>query len=182
MNTDPEPADGAALGAARAGDISKEFYMDFTEKIVEVTREIFDTMVMTEVSPGRELEEYVSQFKSSLSAMVGFAGYKQGNLALHLPDRVAKGLTSDFLGVEVEEINEDVQDAMGELANMLAGSLKPYISNDGEKVELSLPSVVYGEEYTLMVVNKADWVIVPFSVSHGDFLVSLEFKKQAGEK
>lgn len=152
--------------------------MDFTEKIVEVTREIFETMVMVDVTPGVPLNEHVSRFEYSLSAMVGFAGFKQGNLSIHAPDKVARGLTQDFLGMDVEEINEDVEDAMGELANMLAGSLKPFISENGGKVELSLPSVVHGEEYTLTVINKADWVIVPFSVSHGDFMVGLELKKQ----
>ncbi len=152
--------------------------MDFTEKIIDATREIFETMIMVDVTPGEALSEHVSKFKFSLSAMVGFAGFKQGNLAIHVPDKVAMGLTGDFLGVEVDEINEDVQDAMGELANMLAGSLKPFIANDGGKVELSLPSVVHGEEYTLTVINKADWIIVPFSVSHGDFMVGLELKKQ----
>jgi chemotaxis protein CheX len=130
------------------------------------------------VTPGEALAEHVSRFQFSLSAMVGFAGFKQGNLAIHLPEAVAKGLTGDFLGVEVDEINEDVQDAMGELANMLAGSLKPFISENGEKVDLSLPSVVYGEEYTLTVVNESDWIIIPFTVSHGDFLVGLELKRQ----
>jgi len=152
--------------------------MDFTEKIIAVTKEIFETMIMVDVTPGIPLEEHVSKFRCSMSAMVGFAGYKQGNLALHTPAKVAMGLTQDFLGMDINEINADVEDAMGELANMLAGSLKPFISTDGGKVELSLPSVVYGEEYTLTVVNKADWVIVPFTVSHGDFLICLEFKKQ----
>lgn len=153
--------------------------MDFAEKIVEVTREIFETMIMADVTPGVPLSEHVSRFTCSLSAMVGFAGFKQGNLSIHAPEKVAKGLTQDFLGMEVDEINEDVEDAMGELANMLAGSLKPFISANGGKVELSLPSVVHGEEYTLTVINKADWIIVPFKVSHGDFLVSLELKKQS---
>ncbi|MCF8025531.1 MAG: chemotaxis protein CheX [Desulfobacteraceae bacterium] len=153
--------------------------MDFTEKIVEVAKEIFETMVMVDVTAGTPLDEHVSRFECSLSAMVGFAGFKQGNLSIHAPDKVARGLTQDFLGMEVEEINEDVEDAMGELANMLAGSLKPFISENGGKVELSLPSVVHGEEYTLTVVNKADWVLVPFTVAHGDFLVGLELKKQS---
>lgn len=152
--------------------------MDFHEKIVESTKEIFETMIMVDVTPGEPLKEHVSKFKFSLSAMVGFAGFKQGNLAIHASDNVAKGLTQDFLGMEVEEINEDVEDAMGELANMLAGSLKPFISSNGGKVELSLPSVVHGEEYTLTVINKADWILIPFSVTHGDFLVGLEIKKQ----
>ena len=152
--------------------------MDFQQKIVDATKEIFESMIMVDVTPGEPLQEHISRFTCSLSAMVGFAGFKQGNLAIHAPDKVARGLTEDFLGMEVEEINEDVQDAMGELANMVAGSLKPFIAN-GEKVELSLPSVVHGEEYTLTVVNEAEWVIVPFSISHGDFLVGLELKRQS---
>ena len=152
--------------------------MDYKEKIVEVTKEIFETMIMLEVEAGEPLTEHVSKFTFSLSAMVGFAGFKQGNLAIHASEDVAKGITQDFLGMEIEEINEDVQDAMGELANMIAGSLKPFIANDGKNVELSLPSVVYGEEYTMTVVAKADWMIVPFTVTHGQFLVCLEFKNQ----
>jgi chemotaxis protein CheX len=151
--------------------------MDFNAKIVEVTKEIFETMIMVDVTPGEALTEHVSKFRFSLSAIVGFAGFKQGNLAIHLPEAVARGLTGDFLGMDVDEINEDVQDAMGELANMLAGSMKPFISDNGGKVDLSLPSVVYGEEYTLTVVNESDWLIIPFTVSHGDFLVALELKK-----
>ena len=152
--------------------------MDFHTKIVEVTKEIFETMIMMDVTPGQPLAEHVSKFNYSLSAMVGFAGLKQGNLTIHAPEEVAIGLTQSFLGADIEEINEDVQDAMGELANMIAGSLKPTISNEGKTVELSLPSVVYGKEYTMTAVAKSDWIIVPFTVSYGQFLVSLEFKNQ----
>jgi chemotaxis protein CheX len=152
--------------------------MDFHAKIIEVTKEIFETMIMMDVTPGQPLAEHVSKFTCSLSAMVGFAGFKQGNLTIHTPEKVAIGLTQSFLGTDIEEINEDVQDAMGELANMIAGSLKPTISNEGKTVELSLPSVVYGKEYTMIAVAKSDWIIVPFTVSYGQFLVSLEFKNQ----
>jgi chemotaxis protein CheX len=152
--------------------------MDCHAKIVEVTKEIFETMIMLDVTPGQPLAEHVSRFNCSLSAMVGFAGFKQGNLTIHTPEKVAIGLTQSFLGTDIEEINEDVQDAMGELANMIAGSLKPIISNEGKTVELSLPSVVYGKEYTMTAVAKSDWIIVPFTVSYGQFLVSLEFKNQ----
>ncbi len=151
--------------------------MDLTQKIVDVTKEIFETMLMREVTPGQPVTAHVSNFKHSLSALIGFAGFRQGALAIHLPDNVATGLTSDFLGMEVTEINEDVEDAMGELANMIAGSLKSSIANGGQ-VELSLPSVVYGKEYTMTVVAQARWLVVPFTVSRGRFLVSLYYMDQ----
>lgn len=152
--------------------------MDFNQKIIEVTTEIFESMIMSEVKPEQPLADHVPKFTCSLSAMVGFAGFKQGHLMIHAPKEVAIGLTQDFLGMEVDDINEDVQDAMGELANMIAGSLKPVISNNGKNAELSLPSVVYGEQYSIAVIAKADSINVPFTVSHGRFLVGLEFKAQ----
>ena len=50
--------------------------------------------------------------------VIGLAGTHKGVLAIHIPNKVAMAITSSFLGMEVDEINEDVKDAVGELANM----------------------------------------------------------------
>ena len=41
---------------------------------------------------------------------------------------VAMTITGSFLGMDVEEMNEDVEDAVGELANMLGGDIKSALS------------------------------------------------------
>ena len=47
---------------------------------------------------------------------------------------VAKDITGTFLGMEVEELDDDVKDAIGEIANMVAGEFKKYFSRKTEKI------------------------------------------------
>jgi chemotaxis protein CheX len=47
-----------------------------------------------------------------------------------------------------QEVNDDVRDTMGELANMLGGNLKSVLPRG---VVLSMPSVVEGSDYSLRV-------------------------------
>jgi chemotaxis protein CheX len=80
------------------------------------------------------------------------------------------------LGLEVESIDEDVIDALGELANMVAGSIKPLMAKDGVDVELSLPSVIYGSEYSMTTLADSEILAVPFELDSGIFIVELAFK------
>ena len=151
--------------------------MVFAERIVAATKEIFETMIMVGIEAGEPCVTPPESFSCSLSAVVSLTGGRQGHLSIHLPNAVAIGLTGDFLGLEVESIDDEVRDAMGELANMIAGSIKPFIVSTERPVELSIPSIIHGAEYSLGNLRDAEGATVPFSVSHGQFLVELELKK-----
>ncbi len=150
--------------------------MDLLKNITEATTEIFETMIMLDITVGDPLEENVSSFKCSVSGVIGLAGTCKGMLAVHAPDDVAKAITSSFLGMEVEEVNDDVTDAIGELSNMLAGNIKMVLDEAGKDVTLSIPSCIYGEEYSMDCVADAEWVVMPFTIDAGTFLVELQIK------
>lgn len=150
---------------------------ELTEKIIASTVEIFTGMVMMEVEAVDESIDKLGQIKNSITGMVGLAGTHRGVLAVHLPNNVAMAITSSFLGMEITEVNEDVQDAIGEIANMLGGDLKTFLSDKGKDIQLSLPSTIAGEEYTFMSQADADVVIVPFAAPEGKFFVEVELAK-----
>ncbi|HKK00932.1 MAG TPA: chemotaxis protein CheX [Desulfuromonadales bacterium] len=151
--------------------------MDLQKNITDATTEIFETMIMMEITPGDPLKELVTTFHHTVSGMVGLAGTFKGLLAIHTPNDVAKAITSNFLGLDVGDIDDDVKDAIGELANMLAGNIKQAIDTTGKDVTLSIPSAVHGEEYTLNCLANAEWMIMPFTTPSGEFLVELQFEK-----
>jgi chemotaxis protein CheX len=151
--------------------------MDLQKNITDATTEIFETMIMMEITPGNPLQELVTTFHHTVSGMVGLAGTFKGLLAIHTPNEVAKAITSNFLGLDVDEINDDVQDAIGELANMLAGNIKLAIDESGKDVTLSIPSAVHGDEYSLNCLANAEWVVMPFATPAGEFLVELQVQK-----
>jgi chemotaxis protein CheX len=110
--------------------------------------------------------------------MIGLAGTFKGMMAIHLPVDLAKAITGNFLGIEVEEIDEDVQDAIGELANMLGGNLKGILSESGKDIQLSLPSTIFGDEYRFQSHDKGESYILPFVAEGVQFMVELRLQRE----
>ncbi len=151
--------------------------MDISDKIVESTTEIFSTMVMMDVSVAGPPLTGSGTLRDTITGMIGLAGTHKGVLAIHIPNPVAIAITSSFLGMDVDEINDDVRDAVGELANMLGGNVKTILSQNGRDIELSLPSTIAGHEYGFQATTDVDLVILPFKTEKGEFLVELQLEK-----
>lgn len=152
--------------------------MKYAQNIADATQEIFSSMVMLEVTPGEAFKRSNSRLENSISGIIGLAGEIKGMLAIHLPNEVALAVTTAFLGMDVEEIDEDVCDAVGELANMLGGSIKTIIDPGGGKVQLSMPSTVHGEEYAVDCLANAELETVPFMLDGQTFMVELQISQK----
>lgn len=155
----------------------------FTEEqiagyVIDATREVFSTMVMMEVVDEFPLKEPVSRFKCSITGMVGFAGTYSGVISIHCPVALALQITSNMLGIDCDEVNDDLNDAIGEIANMLGGSAKQVLSKGGLDVKLSIPTVISGEDYTVNSLSDNDCVVVPFTIENHTLLVGLTLKKE----
>jgi len=151
---------------------------DLAGYIIHATKEVFNTMVMMEVADSYPISEPVTRFHCSVTSMVGLAGTYTGILSVHCPQPMAMKITSNMLGMDVEEMNEDVSDALGEIANMLGGYVKQVLSKGGLDINLSIPTVISGEEYTLNAMADSDCVIIPFIFEDERFLVGLKIQKE----
>lgn len=142
--------------------------------IVEITKGVFSTMVMLEVVEGNPLAEPVKKFYETVTGVVGFAGTYSGILAIHCPRNMSIHIASSMLGVEVVEMNKDVTDALGEIANMIGGDVKHIFSPKGADISLSIPTVIYGSEYSM---SSAESLVIPFLCGEDRFLVSIKVRK-----
>ncbi|MBU1138434.1 MAG: chemotaxis protein CheX [Proteobacteria bacterium] len=150
--------------------------MDIEDKMIETTKEIFSSMVMMEIDVKRIMDD-CGPLSNTITGMVGLAGTHKGILAIHVPYPVAMAITGSSLGMDVEEINADVHDAIGELANMLGGNVKTILSENGRDIELSLPSTISGSDYTFQLDKEVDKVIIEFDTGQGVFMVEMELEK-----
>ena len=151
--------------------------MDISEKIIESTSEIFSSMVMMEITVNGEVRNSMPSLTDSITGVIGLAGTHKGVLAIHFPNSVAMAITGSFLGMDVEEVNEDVEDAVGELANMLGGSVKSILSDKGRDIDLSLPTVISGASYDFQPRREVERLVIPFHCDAGEFAVELELEK-----
>jgi chemotaxis protein CheX len=135
-------------------------------------REIFSTMVGMQVAPAQAADT-VTKFKDCVTAMIGFAGSYNGMISVNTPQKLALTIASEMLGMEITECDDDVRDALGEIANMVGGSFKHHFVKDGHEVRLSTPSVMSGDEYVVNTGSAPDTLTLMFSYQEDHFLVSV---------
>ena len=86
------------------------------------------------------------------SAIVGFSGSMRGSCELRLAGSAACSIASAMLGgAPVEEDDESIDDAVGELCNMVAGGWKNRIPALASTCALSPPTVISGCDYKIHV-------------------------------
>lgn len=160
-------------------DVTHPNEADLASYVINATKEVFSTMVMLTLEDSYPLKEPVTAFHCSVTGMVGLAGTYTGILSIHCPRDFAMRITSNMLGMEVDEVGEDVNDALGEIANMLGGYVKQILSKGGLDINLSIPTVIAGEDYTVNSMSDSDCVIIPFTNESQRFLVGLKLRKES---
>ncbi|MDO8948729.1 MAG: chemotaxis protein CheX [Desulfocapsaceae bacterium] len=149
--------------------------MNIGQDIIDATTDIFSTMLMMDLNVGDPVEGPGGEVLSNITSMLGLGGDIRGMLAVHCPAAVAMAITGGFLGMDVDELNEDVKDAIGEIANMVAGNLKVAFAGYDMKIELAIPSSVVGESFRVTGMLGARRVAVPFDMVDGQFLVEIKY-------
>ena len=90
---------------------------------------------------------------SAVVSMVGFIGNLNGVLYLYMKESLAKDVTCNFLGLEPDELDEEpdstVNDALGEMANMIAGTFKNGLCDSGYNCRLTIPSLLRGSQFSV---------------------------------
>lgn len=150
--------------------------MDFRATIDQAVCEIFSSMLFMEVKALPDAPVANPQ-QRTLSGMLGFAGNLQGTVIIHLPAPVAVAITNAFLELDLDEVNDEVKDAIGELANMVAGGIKYLLPDQGPDVQLSIPSIISGRGYTCDAAGKAERTAVEFETAAGRFITEILIKK-----
>jgi len=150
--------------------------VEIQDKLIEATMDIFSSMVMMDITVKEIMTDH-GQLQDSITGMIGLAGTHKGVLAVHFPYTVAMAITSSFLMMDVEEINEDVHDAVGEIANMLGGNVKTILSEKGRDINLSLPSTIAGSQYSFQSDKQIEKIIIQFDTGTGTFMVEMDLEK-----
>ncbi len=150
---------------------------EMVKSLIKDVQDVFINMVGVEDLMHLPIQvDITTHFTECLTAMVGLAGTYNGLVSVHVPWGLALSFTSLMLGMEVTEIDDDVNDAMGEIANMVAGSFKQHLSKGGSDIQLSTPSVVNGADYMVTSGNDIENVTLKFATDDEWFMVALSIE------
>jgi len=115
------------------------------ESLQQSTREILETMVFMEPRSITAEAEDTSSFNDSVIGLLGFTGTRSGTFVVRTSEELAKGVAAKMMMMEPAEMSsfDEAADAYGEVVNMLAGSFKTAWVAQGNRMDLSVPNVIY---------------------------------------
>ena len=86
-------------------------------------------------------------------------------------------MASKMLGVDLYKVGNDVEDAFGEIANMVAGNFKNKIPGIGDGCMLSVPTVVSGSDYRLHTMAESPAIELRLLFENMPIVISLQVSK-----
>jgi chemotaxis protein CheX len=116
--------------------------------VIEVFRMMFgfDIQIAETVTPDPQPRD-----RDERTAVVGFSGAMRGSCHVRMSPPAVRSIASAMLGMPIEDDDDAIDDAVGELCNMLAGSWKRGIPELWSKCALSPPTVISGRDYKVHV-------------------------------
>jgi chemotaxis protein CheX len=135
-------------------------------------REVFDMMLATRLESMAESSAKTSG--GEFTALVGLAGSLCGVLSIRCNSQAARIMASKMLGMPPEEVDNDSWDALGEIANMIAGNFKGKLSGVGNHCMLSVPTIITGSDYETRSLRGGNMIEVIFDFDKKPLWVTLE--------
>lgn len=152
----------------------QELHNKLSAAIGKATEEVFATMLGMEITAEPAyIGHKASRPTDGVVSLIGLAGSWVGTGSISCSGELACKLSAQFLMSEYDAVNEEVLDAVAEVTNMIIGNVKTLIEEELGPLGLSIPTVVYGRNFTTLTIGTNDWTIVPFRCAGEQFEVNI---------
>ncbi len=108
-----------------------------------------------------------------VSGIIGFSGEIIGSVVVSFQMETAVKLVNALVGSEVDPKGPDFIDAVGELANMIAGNAKKDL---GLCANIAVPTVIIGKDHIVGRLSGVPCVVIPCNSPAGAFAVEVNIK------
>jgi chemotaxis protein CheX len=153
---------------------------EIVQAVHAATAEVFSTMLGMEITPAPAYSDKSSpSVNDGVMGIVGVAGPWVGNGVISCTAPFACRLCATFLMTESNAVNEEVLDAVGEIANMVIGNFKTAAEGVVGPLNLSVPTVIYGRNFTSRSLGNNEWIVMPFDCQGEQFEVRIWFAPAA---
>ncbi len=145
--------------------------------IQESAGKVFKSMFAMEVNSNGFQRRGELQAGNDVLSIIGIRGEWKGSFMLVCDPASACKLVSTMLGTDIPDLNDEVLDGIGELANIMMGNLKDALEEGGKDVAMTPPTVIHGDNMIVRARAKQEWLVVPFTTYNSRFEVRMVIKE-----
>ena len=135
---------------------------------------VFETMINIPFKLGKPTIKKDDVPSYEISGIIGISGEVTGCVVVSFSEGIALQLASALLDEELTEVNGDCTDAIGEIANMIAGNAKNGFPKRNTSV--SVPTVIIGK-HRVAYPSGLPIISIPCEASNGRFEIDVALKE-----
>ncbi|MGE4291482.1 MAG: chemotaxis protein CheX [Desulfovibrio sp.] len=145
--------------------------VELAKPFIKAAVDVLSTMAMITPVAGRPYVKKNNVAQGDVTGLVGFTGEKNGSVSITFDKKLAVAIVKNMLGDDVQNILEDVKDAVGEIVNMVSGQARAGLSQQGYSFQGSTPTVIMGDNHTISHVSTGMIMAIPFTAEMGAFTI-----------
>lgn len=163
-----EAKKSSGVGSAKKGlKVDAEFLNPF----LTATKTTLETQASLKLNPGKPFVK-----KTREASNIDVAGVLNltcaqfsGSIAICFPAAVFLKIYEKMLGEVHQAINQEVQDAAGEILNIIFGQAKTMLKEKGFNLERAIPTVLAGDNLKVQFSSSSPAIVLPFESDVGTF-------------
>jgi chemotaxis protein CheX len=145
--------------------------VEFINPFVAATQDVFSTMLGQTLTRGAIglIKDHAPVHE--VNGLIGLTGRCQGMVVVSIGRDTALVAAEIMLGSRPNELNGEVADAVGELANMIAGAAKTQLAE--YNLSIGLPTVICGKSHSISFPSKSRPIAIPFDSAIGPVCIEV---------
>ncbi len=151
--------------------------VEYINPFIIATKEAFTKMVGCEME---RVDLYVAEDDhpvKDITGIIGLTGRARGCVAISMTRELAIRASQAMADNDASELNAEVADAVGELANMIAGGAKAQLEQF--EIRISLPTVLFGNYNSIEFPSETPALCIDFESEWGDLTVQVALVEEA---
>ncbi len=120
-------------------------------------------------------EDLITTF--DISSIIGITGEVTGSIIISVPTDLACKIAANMLMEEITVLDQRVEDAIGEIGNIVVGDARRILIQEGHQLNISVPTVVMGQGHKISRSGHIPCIAIPFKTPYGEFEVNVGLKE-----
>jgi chemotaxis protein CheX len=143
---------------------------------IKATLNVLETMAFTKPKPQKPFLKRDFIAKGDVSSVIGLSGESKGTISITFTEPCILSIVSNMFGENMPKLDDEVMDAVGEIANMISGQARQELEVKGKVLYAAVPTMIKGKDHTISHKTTAPIVAVPFGTDYGDFTIEVCFE------
>ncbi len=139
---------------------------------IDATIKVLETMAFVKPVVG---ETFTWEKDKTVAEVIGVIDFSnedesiKGFMTIGFTNPSIIQIVSNMLGEEFDTMDDEVREAVGEIANMISGQARQKLSLINTKLEAGLPTIISGKELEIHAAEEGRITMVNFEIEKGSF-------------